>query len=78
MARSPEEAGARDPLQPGPERPASQGAERKAFLLRLSPEVFEELRGWAGQEMRSLNGHIEYLLRRAVEERKRGGKRPGA
>ncbi|MBK8177908.1 MAG: toxin-antitoxin system HicB family antitoxin [Planctomycetes bacterium] len=46
--------------------------------MRLSPEVFEELRGWAGQEMRSLNGHIEYLLRRAVEERKRGGKRPGA
>jgi hypothetical protein len=47
--------------------------ERKPFLLRLSPELFDDLRGWAAQDLRSLNAHIEYLLREAVKKRK-GGK----
>lgn len=47
------------------------GAERKGFLLRLPPELLAELRRWANQEVRSLNGHIEYLLRDAL--RRRGG-----
>jgi hypothetical protein len=47
-------------------------AERKPFLLRISPELMEELRMWAGQELRSLNGHIEWVLREAVKERKGG------
>ncbi len=46
------------------------GRERKPFLLRLSPEVMEELRTWSGHEMRSLNAHIEYLLREAVKRHK--------
>ena len=46
---------------------------RKAFLLRLSPDLHEELRKWAQQDLRSLNGQIEYLLREAVRRRK-GGK----
>jgi hypothetical protein len=50
---------------------------RKPFLLRIPPELMEALRGWAAQELRSLNGHIEYLLRRAVEERKRRGRGGG-
>jgi hypothetical protein len=44
--------------------------ERKPFLLRLSPELMEELRKWAAQDLRSLNGHIEFLLREAVKKRK--------
>lgn len=44
--------------------------QRKPFLLRLSPELMAELKGWAGQEFRSLNGHIEYLLRDAIRRRK--------
>lgn len=44
--------------------------ERKAFLLRLPPRLLKELRGWAQQEMRSLNGQIEFLLRDAVRRRK--------
>ena len=44
---------------------------RKAFLLRLPPELLEKLRGWAEQEMRSLNGQIEFLLREAVRRRER-------
>jgi hypothetical protein len=50
---------------------------RKPFLLRLSPEVMEELRAWAGHEMRSLNAHIEYLLREAVKRRKADAARKG-
>jgi hypothetical protein len=48
-------------------------AERKPFLLRLDDKLYEELKRWADAELRSVNGQIEYLLRRAVEERKRGG-----
>jgi hypothetical protein len=51
-------------------------ADRKTFLLRLSPDLMAELRAWAGHEYRSLNAHIEYLLRDAVRRRK-GGKTDG-
>lgn len=50
-------------------------AERKGFLLRLDPRVYEALQRWAGDELRSLNGQIEYLLRRELE---RAGRQPGA
>ena len=49
--------------------------ERKAFLLRMDPALHEELERWAQQELRSLNGQIEYLLKDAVNRRKR---QPGA
>jgi hypothetical protein len=42
---------------------------KKGFLLRLPPTVLEELRRWAEQDMRSINGQIEWLLRRALEQR---------
>ncbi len=47
-------------------------AERKALLLRLPPELHDELRRWADDEVRSLNAQIEYLLRDAL--RKQRGK----
>lgn len=43
-------------------------SERKAFLLRLDPVVHEALQQWAGAELRSLNGQIEFLLRRALQQ----------
>jgi len=43
--------------------------EKKGFLLRLPPPVFEELRRWAEQDMRSINGQIEWLLREALRQR---------
>ena len=49
---------------------AKKKEERKAFLLRLPPDVMDELRGWAAQDLRSLNGHIEFLLRDALRRRK--------
>jgi len=45
--------------------------ERKPFLLRIPPDLWAELERWAGAELRSVNGQIEYLLRQAVEKRKR-------
>ncbi|MFY9345462.1 MAG: Arc family DNA-binding protein [Planctomycetota bacterium] len=40
----------------------------KKFLLRLPPRLFEALRAWAEQDMRSINGQIEWLLREALRE----------
>lgn len=50
-------------------------AERKGFLLRLDPRLHDALQRWAGDELRSLNGQIEYLLRRELE---RAGRLPGS
>ena len=47
------------------------GEERKPFLLRIPPDLWKELEKWAGDELRSVNGQIEYLLRQAVNKRKR-------
>ena len=44
---------------------------RKSFLLRISPTLFESLEALAQQEMRSVNGQIEYLLKEAVRRRGR-------
>ncbi len=43
-------------------------AERKPFLLRLDPALLEALQGWASNDLRSLNGQIEFLLRRMLKE----------
>jgi hypothetical protein len=41
-------------------------ADRKAFLLRVDPALLDSLQRWANDDLRSLNGQIEFLLRRAV------------
>jgi len=41
---------------------------RKSFLLRVDPELLAALQRWASDELRSLNGQIEYLLRRDLRE----------
>ena len=46
-------------------------AERKAFLLRLDPAVHAALERWAADELRSLNGQIEFVLREALQRRGR-------
>ena len=43
-------------------------AERKPFLLRLDPTLHDTLQRWAADELRSLNGQIEFLLREAVRK----------
>ena len=47
-------------------------AERKAFLLRVDPRLLEALQRWADDDLRSLNGQIEFLLRRALKDAGRG------
>lgn len=49
-------------------------AARKQFLLRIDPELWREVEAWAADELRSVNGQIEYLLREAVKKRQ-GGRR---
>ena len=41
-------------------------AERKSFLLRLPPDLYEDLERWAADDLRSVNAQIEYALRRAL------------
>ena len=43
-------------------------AERKPFLLRVDRELLEAIQRWADDDLRSLNGQIEFLLRRALKE----------
>lgn len=52
-------------------------AGRKAFLLRIDPELWNALEAWAADELRSVNGQIEFLLSRIVREAGRERKRPG-
>jgi hypothetical protein len=49
-------------------------AERKPFLLRIDPKLLESLQRWANDDLRSLNGQMEFLLRKALREagRERG------
>ncbi len=41
---------------------------RRSFLLRVDPEVLDAVQRWANDDLRSLNGHIEFLLRRALND----------
>lgn len=53
------------------------GETRKAFLLRIDPGLWKELEAWAQEELRSVNGQIEFLLRQAVQKRKQAGSQSG-
>lgn len=46
-------------------------AERKPFALRLDPRVYDAVKRWADDELRSVNGQIEYLLLEALRRAKR-------
>ena len=48
-------------------------AERKNFLIRVDPALLESVQRWANDDLRSLNAHIEYLLRDAL---RRAGRLP--
>ncbi len=50
-------------------------AERKAFLLRIDREVLDAVQRWANDDLRSMNGQIEFLLRQAL---KQAGRKPKA
>ena len=52
-------------------------AERKSFLLRIPPGLFDALQKWAADDLRSLNAQIEFVLRRALDEAGRLPRSPG-
>ncbi|MDX2183285.1 MAG: toxin-antitoxin system HicB family antitoxin [Gemmatimonadaceae bacterium] len=49
-------------------------AEKKSFLLRLDPAVHDAMQRWAADELRSLNSHIEFVLRQALRQSGRATK----
>jgi hypothetical protein len=51
--------------------------ERKAFLMRIDPALWAELEAWAQDELRSVNGQVEMILKQAVAKR-RSASRPRA
>jgi hypothetical protein len=50
-------------------------AERKSFLLRVDRDLLDAVQRWANDDLRSLNGQIEYLLRHALRD---AGRAPSA
>jgi hypothetical protein len=57
--------------------PRGTRGSRKSYLLRINEDLWNELNGWAGQEFRSVNGQIELILQRAIEERRKKLRREG-
>ena len=53
------------------------GRDRKSVLLRLDPAVHEALTRWASDDLRSVNAHIELLLRQALAQAGRAPKGVG-
>ncbi|MEO6149922.1 MAG: Arc family DNA binding domain-containing protein [Mucilaginibacter sp.] len=50
-------------------------AEKKAFILRINPDVLKDIECWGADEFRSTNGQIEYLLQQALLARKKSLKK---
>lgn len=44
-------------------------AQKKAIILRIDPKLWKDLNIWARDELRSLNGQVEYILREAIKKR---------
>jgi hypothetical protein len=51
-------------------------AERKKVLLRLDPDVYDAIARWAADDLRSINGQLEYALRRALHQAGRAVRQP--
>ncbi|MFG2223796.1 hypothetical protein [Streptomyces sp. NPDC048644] len=62
-ADTPEESGA-----DGDRKPARRPQQRKQVLLRLDPLIHDALARWAGDELRSTNAQVEFLLRKALSD----------
>lgn len=52
--------------------------ERKAFLMRIDPALWADLEAWAQDELRSVNGQVEMILKQAVLKRKGAAKTASA
>ena len=43
-------------------------ANKKVFMLRVNPEIYEALEKWAADEFRSVNGQLEWAIEKALKE----------
>lgn len=48
-----------------------ESLDKKKILLRLDPSLHDKLKIWAKDDMRSINAHIEFILRKAIEDSRR-------
>ena len=48
--------------------PQKKTMPRESFLLRTDPKILDALRRWAEDELRSTNGQLDYLLRKALKD----------
>jgi len=46
-------------------------AKKKSFVLRIDPDVYDAIEKWAAQEFRSANGHIEWIITKALSDARR-------
>ncbi len=46
-------------------------SKKKAPLLRIDQKIYDELERWAGDELRSVNAQMEFILRRALQQARR-------
>jgi len=46
-------------------------AKKKAFVLRISPEILSAVEKWAADDFRSINGQIEWIINKALKEASR-------
>lgn len=51
-------------------------ADKKSFLLRIDAHLLDQLKRWADDDLRSLNGQIEYVLKKALKDSGRWKDRP--
>tara|TARA_B100000029_G_C17468443_1_gene921080 strand:+ start:1066 stop:1266 length:201 start_codon:yes stop_codon:yes gene_type:complete len=65
MSSASEDAGARGGM------PRRSSVDKKKLLLRIDPDTHRSLKLWANDEFRSLNSHIEFLLKKALAESRR-------
>lgn len=46
-------------------------SKKKSFVLRISPEIYEQIEKWAEDEFRSVNGQLEWLIDKSLKDAKR-------
>jgi hypothetical protein len=57
---------------------AKKRTDRESFLLRTDPRVLNALRAWANDELRSTNGQLDFVLRRALRHAGRPKNKPAS
>lgn len=46
-------------------------SKKKSFVLRIDPETFKQIEGWAADEFRSVNGQLEWMIHKSLKDARR-------